>query len=104
MKTIAVVPARSALQGWAPEGFQLDTACGFVERVAEMSFSAWLLWTRRPKTGCSHPKPKRHCSQLLRFLDSPTGCEEQEGRQRCATYKIEEEKRETRMQELNCKP
>lgn len=101
---IAVIPARSARRGWAPEGFQSDTARGFVQRLAETRLSAWLLWTRRPKIGCSHPKPKCCCSQLLRFLDTPTGCEEQEGRQRCATYEIEEEKRETRLQELNCKP
>lgn len=66
METIAVVPARSTLRGWAPKGFQST------EQEAKTRLPAWLLWTHHPKTGCSHPKPKCPCSRPLRFLNSPT--------------------------------
>lgn len=82
---IAVVPAQRALQHWALKDFQLDIAHGFREEVAKRRLSAQLLWTRHPKIGCSHPKSKCYCSQLLTFLGSPTSCEEQEGRLRWTT-------------------
>lgn len=82
---IAVVLAQSTLRAWALEDFQLDTAHGLTEQVAKRRLSAQLWWTCHSKTGCSHPRSKCHCSQLLTFLGSSTSCEEQEGRQWCAT-------------------
>lgn len=89
---IAVIPAQSTLQDWVLEDFQLDTAHGFIEQVAKRRLSVQLLWTCHPKIGCSHPRSKCHCSQLLTFLGSCISCEEQEGRQWCATYETEEER------------
>lgn len=82
---IAVVLAQSTLRDWALEDFQLDTAHGLTEQVAKRRLSAQLWWTCHPKIGCSHPRSKCHCSQLLTFLGSSTSCEKQEGRQWCAT-------------------
>lgn len=82
---IAVVLAQSTLRDWELEDFQLDTAHGLTEQVAKRRLSAQLWWTCHPKTGCSHPRSKCHSSQLLTFLGSSTSCEEQEGRQWCAT-------------------
>lgn len=82
---IAVVLAQSTLRDWALEDFQLDTAHGLTEQVAKRRLSAQLWWTCHPKIGCSHPRSKCHCSQLLTFLGSSTSCEEQEGRQWYAT-------------------